>query len=234
MADDDLVMLITGTRKGIGKYLAQYYLEKGFKVIGCSRDPVDNDASNYRHFCLDVSDEAAVQQMFAEIRESYGRLDVLLNNAGIGSANHVLLTPVATMRNVFSTNVVGTFLFCREAAKIMVRHGCGRIVNVSSVEEKMRLEGSAVYAASKSAVVTFTQVLARELAGFNITCNVIGPAPIETDMMKGLPEQTIDQILKGLAIRRLGRFQDVSNVIDFLVKPESDYVTGQVVFLGGA
>jgi 3-oxoacyl-[acyl-carrier protein] reductase len=115
----------------------------------------------------------------------------------------------------------------------MQRRHYGRIVNLSTVAVPMRLEGEAVYAASKSAVVTFSQILARELADFGITCNVVAPTPIETDLIRGVRQEKIDAIVNRLAIKRLGRFEDVANVIDFFVKPESDYITGQVLYLGG-
>ena len=123
------VMLITGTRKGIGQYLARYYVEKGFHVIGCSRGAAEYQIQNYRHFCLDITDEGKVKQMFGEIRGAYKRLDVLINNAGIASMNHILLTPLKTVQNILNTNVAGTFLFCREGAKLMQKNGYGRIVN---------------------------------------------------------------------------------------------------------
>ena len=85
------VIIITGTRKGIGKYLAEYYVEKGFQVIGCSRTTIDYELENYQHYCLDVAEEGEVKQMFAEINKTYKRLDVLINNAGISSMNHILL-----------------------------------------------------------------------------------------------------------------------------------------------
>ncbi len=104
---ENQIMLITGTRKGIGKYLVEYYVEKGFQVIGCSRSAADYDLKHYQHFCLDVADESKVKKMFAEIRKQYGKLDVLINNAGIASMNHVLLTPLSTINKILNTNVVG-------------------------------------------------------------------------------------------------------------------------------
>jgi 3-oxoacyl-[acyl-carrier protein] reductase len=97
----------------------------------------------------------------------------------------------------------------------------------------MRLEGEAIYAASKNAVVAFTQILAREVAELGITCNVVAPTPIETDLIRAVPRDKIDRIVNSLAIRRLGRFEDVANVIDFFIRPESDFITGQTIFLGG-
>ena len=106
-------IVITGTRKGIGKAIAEHYLDEGFKVIGCSRGKASIKHANYQHFSLDVSDEEAVIDMARAIRESHGKIDALLNNAGIASMNHALLTPGVTVNRVLQTNVGGTFLFCR-------------------------------------------------------------------------------------------------------------------------
>jgi len=227
------VILVTGTRKGIGKYLAHYYVEKGYQVIGCSRREPDYTLNNYSHFCLDVSDEAKVKQMFAEIRKTYKRLDVLINNAGIASMNHVLLTPLKTVRDIFETNFMGAFLFSRESAKLMQKNRFGRIVNFTSVAVPLNLEGEAVYASSKAALITLTRILARELAEYNITVNAVGPTPVKTDLVRSIPKVKMDDLIQRQAIRRFGEFRDISNVVDFFIKPESDFITGQVVFLGG-
>ena len=227
------VLLITGTSRGIGEYLAGYYVEKGYQVIGCSRRPASAPMANYRHFCLDITDEENVKQMFAEITKEHGRLDVLINNAGIASMNHMLLTPMKTVRNIFETNFIGTFLCSREAAKLMKRHGAGRIVNFTTVATPLKLEGEAIYASSKAAIISFTQIIAKELAGFGITVNAIGPTPVQTDLIKSVSEDKIHNLLQLQAIKRLGEFRDVSNVIDFFIRPESNFITGQVLFLGG-
>jgi len=231
--DNNGVILITGSRKGIGRYLTEYYLNKGFHVVGCSREPLGSKFDNYRHFCLDVSDEDKVKRMFAEIRKSYKHLDVLINNAGIASMNHVLLTPLKTVKQILETNFIGTFLFCREAAKFMQKKRYGRIVNFSTVASPLKLEGEAVYASSKTAVITFTQILARELAEFSITVNAIGPTPVKTDLIGSIPEDKIAHLIERQAIRRFGEFADIANVIDFFIQPASNFVTGQVIFLGG-
>lgn len=226
------VMVVTGSRKGIGRYLVEYYCDLGFQVVGCSRENSDFVNDKYLHFCLDVADEAEVKKMFHEIARTVGRVDVLVNNAGIASMNHVLLTPMTTVRKIFETNVFGTFLFCREAAKLMRRDG-GRIVNFATVATPLNLEGEAVYAASKAAIESFTRILARELAPFNVTVNAVGPTPVKTDLIRSVPQQKMDALLARQAVRRFGEFRDISNVIDFMIRPESDFVTGQVLFLGG-
>lgn len=230
---DTPVILISGTSRGIGEHLATCYLAKGFRVVGCSRGPVQRSHENYRHYTLDVSDEASVKQMFSDISKSYGRLDALLNNAGVAAMNHVLLTPLGAVRSILETNVVGTFLLCREAARLMQRRRHGRIVNFATVATPLKLEGEAVYAASKAAVISLTQILARELAEFGITVNAVGPTPIATDLIRSVPKNKIDAVIARQAIHRLGEYRDVLNVIEFFLQPGSDFVTGQVVFLGG-
>jgi 3-oxoacyl-[acyl-carrier protein] reductase len=230
---DRTVVLVTGTRTGIGRALAEHFLRRGALVEGCSRQTPAWEAEGYTHHLVEVASEAQVKAMFASIQRRWGRLDVLVNNAGVASMNHALLTPVSAVERVMATNVTGTFLVSREAAKLMRRRRGGRIVNVSTVAVPLRLAGEAVYVASKSAVEALTRVLAHELGEFGITCNAVGPSPIDTDLIRGVPKEKIQAIVERLAVKRLGRVEDVVNVVDFFVRPESDYVTGQVVYLGG-
>jgi 3-oxoacyl-[acyl-carrier protein] reductase len=227
------VVLVTGARKGIGRALAEHHLARGDTVVGLSREPSDLSASGYRHVCADVCDEARVKEAFAEIRRELGRLDVLINNAGIAAMNHALLTPMETVGRVLGTNVAGTFLLCREGAKLMQKRRSGRIVNFGSVAMPLKLEGEAIYAASKAAVVTLTHVLARELADYGITVNAIAPTPVKTDLIRNVPPDKIERLIERQAIRRFGEVRDIANVIDFFTSPASDFVTGQVIYLGG-
>jgi len=227
------VVVITGTRKGVGRFLAEHYLQRGYSVIGCSREESDLQMPEYQHFCLDVSDELLVRQMFHEVSQKFGRVDVLINNAGIASMNHVLSTPLTTAQKLINTNFLGTFLFCREAAKLMMRNESGRIVNFVTAARPLNLEGEAVYAATKAAVESLTRILARELAYFKITVNAVGPTLLRTDLIRSVPQEKLDAIISRQAIQRYGEFQDISNVVDFFISPESDFITGQTIFLGG-
>jgi 3-oxoacyl-[acyl-carrier protein] reductase len=227
------ITLITGTRKGIGKFLAEYYVKQGHLVVGCDLSEIDWSLEGYKHYIADVSHEATVKSLFAEVRKKYGVLDYLINNAGIAAMNHCLLTPLETVHNVLNTNVVGTFLFCREAAKLMQKKRFGRIVNFVTVAIPLRLEGEAIYAASKAAVLSLTQILAREFAGYGITVNSVGPAPVETDLIRSVPKERIDSLLSRLAIPRFGTFEDIANVIDFYLREDSSFITGQNIYLGG-
>lgn len=227
------ITVITGTRKGIGRYLCEYYLDKGHTVVGCSRDESDLLHERYEHFCLDVSDEKAVCKMIAAVARKHRKIDNLINNAGIASMNHCLLTPAKTIESVFRTNYLGTFIFCREVAKVMVHAKFGRIVNFATVATPLDLEGESAYAASKAAVESLTRVMARELANYNITVNAVGPTPVMTDLIRTVPKAKMEALLARQAIPRFGTFEDISNVIDFMISPDSSFITGQVLFLGG-
>lgn len=227
------ITLITGTRKGIGRFMAEHFCDQGHTVYGCSRSDPGWSRDNYHHHIADVSDERVVNRIFSTIRREHGRLDNLLNNAGIASMNHSILTPVNTVRKIMETNVIGSFLFCREAAKLMKKNKYGRIVNFSTVAVPLKLEGEAAYVASKSAVEGLTDVLSREFADFGITVNAVGPVPIETDLIRAVPEDKIKALVRRQSIKRLGQMEDVTNVVEFFLKQESAFVTGQKIYLGG-
>lgn len=227
------VTVITGTRKGIGRCLAEHYVRRGHVVIGCSRQESDWTLDGYEHVVADVSEEEPARRLFASVRQRYGRLDHLINNAGLAAMNHSLLTPLSTVHSVLNTNVVGTFLWCREAAKVMKGRGQGRIVNFTTVALPLKLEGEAIYVASKAAVLALTQVLAREFAEFGITVNAVGPVPIETDLTRAVPREKMERLVARQAIRRWGTFADVAHLVDFFLHDASDMITGQNVYLGG-
>ena len=222
-------ILITGSRKGIGRYLAETFLERGYKVLGCSRGDSDLDHEFYQHYKCDVSNETEVIKMIRLIGKNHGGIDILINNAGIASMNHILSTPGTTIKKLMDTNFTGTVLFCREVSKLMMRKKTkGRIINFSTVASPLNLEGEAIYASSKAAVQKFTQIAAKEFAPFNITVNCIGPTPIKTDLIKAVPKDKIDLLLNSQAIK-----EDVLNVIDFFISNKSNFITGQTIYLGG-
>jgi 3-oxoacyl-[acyl-carrier protein] reductase len=230
---DHPVTVITGASKGIGRFLVEHYLAHGHRVAGCSRQALPEEIPGYEHFSLDVADEQAVNAMMNQVRQKYGRLDHLINNAGIAATGHSLLTPAETVLRVYQTNVIGTFLFSREAAKLMKKSRSGRIVNFSSAAVPLKLAGEALYGSSKAAIVSLTEILARELAPFGITVNTVGPTPIQTDLIRAMPADKVQQVIDSQPIKRAGTFDDVANVIDFFLRPESDFITGQVIYLGG-
>jgi len=228
------VMLITGTRKGIGRFLVDRYLAQGYVVAGCSRKSFDEpEPEGYHHYRVDVANEHEVVQMVRDVAKKFGTPAVLINNAGIAAMNHLLLTPLSAVQKIFSTNVFGMFVAMREVAKLMSAAKYGRIVNFATVATPLDLEGEAGYAASKAAVESFTRIAARELAPFNITVNAVGPTPVLTDLIRTVPKQKMDALIERQAIRRMGEPRDVAHVIDFLISRDSDFVTGQTIYLGG-
>jgi 3-oxoacyl-[acyl-carrier protein] reductase len=225
--------IITGTRKGIGKALAERYLEMGCTVAGCSRGEASLEHANYRHHRLDITDERAVVKMVRATARKFGGIDVLLNNAGVAAMNHLTMTPAASARSTFDTNFMGTFLFLREAAKVMARRKTGRIVNFTTVAVPLHLEGEAIYAASKAAVESLTRIAAREFAPLGITVNAVGSTPVKTGLVRGVPSEKLEALIAQQAIKRWGTAEDIANVIDFFASETSDFVTGQVIYLGG-
>lgn len=224
---------ITGTSKGIGRGLALFYLNKGKIVFGCSRSKstiIDN--ANYFHFEADISDENDVKNFTRYIRES-GGVDVLINNAGVASMNHIMLTPKSSLTKVISANFIGTFLMIREISKIMIKKKYGRIINFSTIAVPLNLAGEAIYASSKAAIEQLTKNAAKELGEYGITVNCIGPTPIPTDMIAVVPKNKINDIINHQIVKRIGHLDDVTNVLDFMISEKSNFITSQIIYLGG-
>lgn len=225
-------ILITGASRGLGLALAEHYLNAGDMVFGCSRQAPDLSHPAYSHFCMDVTEESAVAMIFASLRGS-GGLDILINNAGVSSMNPVALTPLSTARRIVEVNFLGAFLFTRGAVRLLRNSEHGRIVNITTIAVPLGLEGEAVYAASKGALEVFTRVVAKEVGQFGITCNAVGPAPVDTRLTRQVPPDKIDALIAQQAIRLHAEPRDVINVVDFFLRPESRLVTAQVLYLGG-
>jgi len=227
-------ILITGTRVGIGKYLVEYYSDKGFNVFGCSREPINYSLPNYSHYICDITEEKQVKEMLRDIKKNNGHIDILINNAGVNlTLQSTMLVSYQNALKTIEINLLGTFLMSREVARLMMKNSFGRIINFSSMAVKLEVEGEAIYTASKSAIISFSRVFAKEVYPLGITCNVVSPSAIETDLMMGIDENALRNVLSRNAIKTKGKMEDISNTIDWLIKPESDAITGQVVYLGG-
>ena len=226
------VAIVTGSSRGVGRGIAEYFLEQGYEVIGCSRSQFSLPAEKYEHAVVDVGDDEQVRRWIGEVAKSHGRIDVVVNNAGIGPASLALLTSTALVDSTLRTNFLGTFSVCREAAKVMLKRRFGRIINISSIAVALHMTGASAYVASKSAMVEFSKVLAKELGPTGITCNVIALSLLETDMMADLNEEAMERYMQSLAIKRRAEMEDVCNVVSFFASPTSGYITGQVIHLG--
>ena len=235
------VFIISGSSRGIGKALSEHYLGCGDIVVGCARSTSDIAHENYRHFILDINDEKAVVAMVRAAKKEFGKIDICLNNAGMASMNHILTTSYESAKTLVDVNFLGAFLLSREAAKAMISAKIsnknsaksGVIINFSSVATPLCLEGEAIYAASKAACENLTKTMAKELASYSIRVNAIALTPVQTDLIKAVPKDKINALLEQQAIKRFGEFDDIINVIDFFISQKSDFITGQIITLGG-
>jgi len=227
------VILITGASRGIGKSLCEHYCDMGFFVYGCSRSPSDFTHPAYAHLLADITSEEDVKKTVRICLDKHHRIDILINNAGIASMNHLISTPAQVVNKLFATNFLGTFLFTREVAKSMIKNKYGRIVNFTTVAKPLNLEGELVYSSSKAAIEQFTKVSAKELGSFNITVNAVGPSPVPTQLTRSVPKEKLDKIISCQSVKRMGTFQDIQHVVDFLIDPKSDFISGQIIYLGG-
>lgn len=228
------IMLITGTSRGIGEYLANYYLGKSYTVVGCSRTASTITHTHYRHVLADLSVEEQVLSVVKFVRKEFGAIDLLINNAAINPAIvSAALLPSSAIENAFKVNVFAPMLFCREAIKLMARKKFGRIINIGSMASKHEVPGEALYTSTKAALIAYTRVVAKEVARQGITVNMVAPSAIETELSKQINQHALGEVLSRNAIHKMGEMEDVSNIIDLLISKKSNAITGQVIYLGG-
>jgi 3-oxoacyl-[acyl-carrier protein] reductase len=233
MATEQPVMVISGTSKGIGNGIARHFLAAGYLVAGCSRGEASIEHENYCHASLDVADEAAVRSWIRSVKSRFKRIDVLVCNAGHAPANLLMsMTPGSVLMDLLQVNIAGSFYLCREVSKAMLLQRSGRIITVSSMAVGLHEEGTSAYAASKSAIVEMTKVMAKELAPAGITCNVVAPSLLMTDAVDALGAEIIQRALGKLTIKRPVTVEEVCNVVSFFCAPDSRCLTGQVIQMG--
>lgn len=233
--------LITGGTKGIGKAVAQRFLEEGYEVILNYWHDEDSALATQNEFneldyCpvlmrADVSNEVQVKEMFAEIFRIFGGLDVLVNNAGISKVNVIQDTTLADWEEVNGVNLRGVFLCSREAVRSMISHGRGAIINIASVWGEVGASCEVAYSATKGGVIAFTKALAKELAPSHITVNCISPGVIDTEMNGNLSAEEMEELINQIPLGRLGNGADVASAVLFAA--ESSYMTGEVISIGG-
>jgi 3-oxoacyl-[acyl-carrier protein] reductase len=238
----DKVSLVTGASRGIGRAIARELAARGATVLAAARDPeklaavvseIVAEGGKALPLPLDVADAASVEAAFDALLKAHGRLDHLVNNAGITRDNLVLRMKPDDWRQVLETNLTGAFLCTQAALRPMIKQRAGRIVNITSVVGLGGNPGQANYAASKAGLVGFTKSVAREVASRSITVNAVAPGFIETDMTAAMTDKAREAVTSLIPLGRVGQPQDVAAVVAFLVSDRAAYITGQVLSVDG-
>lgn len=236
------VAMVTGASQGLGKSCAIRLAECGATVI-CVARSVDKLAGTVAeiearggkavaHPC-DVCSRESVQALFAEIEKTHGKLDIIVNNAGVTRDTLLPRMTDEQWDSVIQTNLTSCFLFCREAAKMMMSARYGRIINMSSVSGLIGNPGQTNYSASKAGMIGLTRSLARELGKRKVTVNAVAPGFIESDMTQALGEEMLKEVKKQIPANRLGVADDVAGTVVFLASPAASYINGQVITVDG-
>ncbi|MBL9161170.1 MAG: 3-oxoacyl-[acyl-carrier-protein] reductase [Planctomycetaceae bacterium] len=236
------VALVTGASRGIGKAIA-IALGKSGAVVAClarNEEKLNETAAEITaaggkasiHAC-DVTNSEAAQAAVDAVVEQHGRLDVVVNNAGITKDTLLPIMSDDDWDQVIAANLRSVFLFSRAAAKVMMRQRSGRIINMSSVSGLVGNPGQSNYSASKAGIIGFTQTVARELAKRKITVNAICPGFIATDMAEALGPAIIDEVKKRIPIQRIGEADEIADAVLYLASDSASYITGQVITVDG-
>jgi 3-oxoacyl-[acyl-carrier protein] reductase len=236
------IAVVTGAARGIGQAIAFNLAAKGADIVLCDikEEWLSETAEGVKKlgrkaFCfeLDVTNTEAVQRVFADIAATTGRIDILINNAGITRDGLLMRMSEEDWDAVLTVNLKGTFACTKAVSRIMMKQRSGAIVNVASVIGIMGNAGQANYAASKGGVIAFTKSIAKELASRNIRVNAVAPGFIASKMTDALSDEVKGKMLAVIPLARFGQPDDVANVVSFLAGPESGYITGVVINISG-
>lgn len=242
MSEESRVAIITGAAQGIGKAIALHLASSGINVVisDIMEDKAKETAAEAEKLGVqaitvkgDVSNADDVQHLINETVGKFGKIDYLVNNAGITRDNLSIRMSEQEWDMVLDVNLKGTFLCSQQAAKVMMKKRFGRIINISSVSGLLGTAGQANYASSKAGVIALTKTMARELGGRNITVNAIAPGFIATEMTDALPDKVKEEYLKQIPLNRAGTPEDVAKTVEFLTSTSADYITGIVISVSG-
>ena len=233
---------VTGGSRGIGKSIALDLGKKFHVVVGYSvsnekakevSDEILNNGGSSSTVQINISESDSVDKAFSSIEKDHTSVDVLINNAGITKDNILSRMKKDEWLEVIQTNLTGSFYTSQRAIKLMMKNKWGRIIFISSVVGISGNQGQANYAASKAGLIGLSKSISKEMGSRNITSNVVAPGYIETDMTSFLDDQNKENIIEQLSIKRIGKPEDISNIVSFLCSDESEYITGQVIPVDG-
>lgn len=237
------VVIVTGGSQGIGAAIVKAFYKRGAKVYFTGRDEEKmqrfcnelkkEPLGDINYFVGDVRDLKKVEEIVDAVYKKEGKIDVLVNNAGITKDNIILRMKEEEWTDVIDTNLKGAFYFTKCVLKYMIRQKYGKIISVSSVVGAMGNAGQSNYCASKAGIEGFTRAVAREVASRNITVNAVAPGYIETAMTEALSEEVKNKLSSLIPLNRLGKPEDVANCVLFLASDYADYITGQVLHVNG-
>jgi 3-oxoacyl-[acyl-carrier protein] reductase len=236
------VAVVTGASRGIGRAIAMRLAKEARHVVLISRSEgplnevkttIEQQGGSASLLAVDVADSKALGAAIEKIAEEHGRLDILVNNAGITRDGLVLRMSDDDWNAVIQTNLTSAFVTIRAAARSMMKNRFGRIVNIGSTSGLVGNAGQSNYAAAKSGLLGLSKTIARELGGKGITCNVVAPGFIQTDMTENLPQQVKDGVTAMIAVKRLGISEDIAAAVAYLTSDEAGFITGQTVCVDG-
>jgi len=230
------VALITGASGSIGKDISLFLAEKGIQVVGTyykNNEEIKNlKHENLSWIKLNLLEENSVKQCVDEIVAKHGRLDFLVNNAGIKSDGFFENLGLEDFRKVIDVNLIGTILLTKECIEL-IKESKGRIINISSVSGEVGNIGQTNYSASKAGLIGFTKSLAKEMARYGVTVNTVSPGAIDSEMIDSLSDTVKDRLLSFIPLKKLGTPRSISELIYFLLSNEENYITGQVCRIDG-
>jgi 3-oxoacyl-[acyl-carrier protein] reductase len=242
MTTDKRIAVVTGASRGIGRAIALRLAKEGRHVVLVARTEaalndvkhsIESDGGSASVVAADISNSQTFAAAIEKIAADHGRLDILVNNAGITKDGLALRMSDDDWNSVLATNLTSAFVAIRAAARAMMKGKFGRIVNIASTSGVVGNAGQANYAAAKSGLIGLSKTIARELGGKNITCNVIAPGYIETDMTNDLPQQVKDHVMGLIAVKRFGTVDDIAAAVAYATSDEAGFFTGQTLIVDG-